>query len=175
MPLTRQSSDVYVAPGPIYALGADDIALVKAAALESPKGRARINMHPDADDLLHEMIIAVRKDSYIRPHRHPGKSEAFHLVDGAVDIVVLDESGDIVQVVPLTADGSGPFYYRMSKPFFHTLLIRSDIIVVHEITNGPFIAGATNFASFAPEEGSADAPSYIAELDARVRTRAGAL
>jgi cupin fold WbuC family metalloprotein len=165
---------VYLAPGPICALGSEDIALIKAAAMESPKGRARINMHPSADDLLHEMIIAVRKDSYIRPHRHPGKSEAFHLIDGAVDIVVLDDHGDIIEVVPLMAGRMGAFYYRMSKPFFHTLLIRSDMIVVHEITNGPFVPAATVFADFAPEEGSSAATGYIAELDVRVRTRAGA-
>ena len=42
-------------------------------------------------------------------------------------------------IVPLGQPGSGrPFYYRMSKPFFHTLIIRSELLIVHEITNGPF-------------------------------------
>jgi hypothetical protein len=57
----------------------------------------------------------------------------------------------------------------MSSPHYHTLLIRSDILVVHEITNGPFVVGATVFAPFAPEEGNAATAHYMAELDRRVR------
>ncbi len=173
MTLIRQSPDVYLAPGPICALGPEDVALIKTAAMESPKGRARINAHPSADDALHEMVIAIRSDSYIRPHKHPGKSEAFHLIEGSVDIVVLDDGGEISEVVPLASNGSGAFYYRMSRPHFHTLLIRSDILVVHEITNGPFLPGATVFATFAPEEGDGAVARYIAELDRRVRAAAG--
>jgi hypothetical protein len=40
----------------------------------------------------------------------------------------------------------------MSQPFFHTLLIRSDILIVHEITNGPFVREGTRLAPFAPAE-----------------------
>lgn len=50
------------------------------------------------------------------------------------------------------------FYYRMSQPFFHTLLIKSDILVVHEITNGPFVKDETLFGTFAPNE---DADPYV--------------
>jgi cupin fold WbuC family metalloprotein len=174
MSLIRQSPDVYLAQGPICALGPNDVAVIKAAAAESPKGRARINAHPSADDALHEMLIAIRANSYIRPHKHPGKSESFHLIEGAVDIVVLDESGEIDEVVPLAGGGSSAFYYRMSKPHFHTLLIRSNMLVVHEITNGPFVPRATVFAPFAPDEGDPAGPRYIAELDRRVRRAAGA-
>jgi cupin fold WbuC family metalloprotein len=119
------------------------------------------------------MMIALRGDSYIRPHKHPGKSEAFHVIEGAVDVVVLDDGGEICEVVPLGSDGTGAFYYRMSRPQFHTLLIKSDILVVHEITNGPFVAGATVFAPFAPEEGTGAAVRYIADLNRRVRAAAG--
>ncbi len=87
--------------------------------------------------------------SYIRPHKHPGKSEAFHIVEGEVDIVVFKDDGEIDQVVPLGRPGGGrSFYYRMSKPFFHTLIIRSDLLIVHEITNGPFRPQGTDIRRF---------------------------
>jgi cupin fold WbuC family metalloprotein len=177
MTLIRQSPDLYLAAGPICTIGAEDVALIKAAAMESPKGRARIIAHPSVDDALHEMVIALRSDSYIRPHKHPGKSEAFHLIEGAVDVVVFDDCGEIREVVRLAAgNGSGAFYYRMSTPFFHTLLIRSNILVVHEITNGPFVPGGAVFAAFAPEEGNGAAASrYLDQLDRRVRAAAGTL
>jgi cupin fold WbuC family metalloprotein len=173
MTLVRKSPEVFLAEGPIAAVGPAEISALKAAVEASPKRRARINAHPDGDDTLHEMIIAIDSSSYIRPHKHPGKSEAFHIVEGEVDIVVFNDSGDIERVVELgPPGGQRPFYYRMSNAFFHTLIIRSDLLVVHEITNGPFRPGASVFADFAPEDGdTAQATAYQAELVRRVAAR----
>jgi cupin fold WbuC family metalloprotein len=175
MELRQQSADVYLAPGPIAAIGEKEIEILKSALAKSTRGRVRINAHPSGEDRLHEMFIAIRQDSYIRPHKHPGKSEAFHVVHGAVDIVVFDDDGDIIKIVPLAAGARDtPFYYRMSEPFFHTLIIHSDILVVHEITNGPFRPDAAVFAPFAPVEGEDSAVQrYRLELRSRVAAMAG--
>jgi cupin fold WbuC family metalloprotein len=160
MAVTQTSPDLFVADGPIAMVGTRDIEILRAAVHKSPRKRARINAHPDGDDPLHEMIIAIARSSYIRPHKHPGKSEAFHIVEGTVDIVIFDDVGEISRIVPLSEKGGpGAFYYRMSKPFFHTLIIKSDILIVHEITNGPFRPGAAVFADFAPPESDAVAVS----------------
>jgi cupin fold WbuC family metalloprotein len=170
MHLTKKSAELYLAEGPIAKLGQDDMQLLRQGAANSPRGRVRINAHPSDDDMLHEMFIAIQRNSYIRPHLHPGKSEAFHIVQGEVDIVVFQEDGSVREVVPLGDGNSGrAFYYRMSQPFFHTLLIRSDILIVHEITNGPFLRGGTRFASFAPEESDAGGiADYMRQLLSRV-------
>ncbi|MGJ5178175.1 WbuC family cupin fold metalloprotein [Bradyrhizobium oligotrophicum] len=170
MSLVQKSPEVFLAEGPIASVGQAEIATLKAAVQASPKRRARINAHPDGDDQLHEMIIAIDSSSYIRPHKHPGKSEAFHIVEGEVDIVVFDDAGEIARVVELgPPGGTRPFYYRMSNAFFHTLIIRSDLLIVHEITNGPFRPGASLFADFAPEDSdAAAAETYQADLVRRV-------
>jgi cupin fold WbuC family metalloprotein len=170
MRLTKKSAELYLAEGPIAKLGHEDMQLLRQGAANSPRGRVRINAHPSDDDMLHEMFIAIQRNSYIRPHLHAGKSEAFHIVHGEVDIVVFEENGSLREVVPLGDGSSGrAFYYRMSQPFFHTLLIRSDILIVHEITNGPFIRGGTRFASFAPEESDADGiADFLRQLQSRV-------
>jgi cupin fold WbuC family metalloprotein len=153
MALVQKSPEVFLAEGPISEVGGTEIEILKAAVKASPKKRARINAHPGGEDALHEMIIAIDARSYIRPHKHPGKSEAFHIVEGEVDIVVFDDKGEIDRIVALGALGSGrAFYYRMSEPFFHTLIIRSEVLIVHEITNGPFRPQGTIFAGFAPED-----------------------
>jgi cupin fold WbuC family metalloprotein len=157
MALVQKSQEVFLTEGPIATVGPADIDVLKNAVSKTPKRRARINAHPDSSDDLHEMIIAIEPGSYIRPHMHPGKSEAFHIIEGAVDIVVFDKAGHIKRVVSLSEKGSDlPFYYRMSSPFFHTLIIRSSLLVVHEITNGPFQPGGTVFADFAPDETDLD-------------------
>ena len=49
-----------------------------------------------------------------------------------------------------------PFYYRVAESLYHTLLIRSEAAVFHEITNGPFRPGDTEFAPWAPAESDAE-------------------
>ncbi len=62
----------------------------------------------------------------------------------------------------------------MSQPFFHTLIIRSDVLIVHEITNGPFRPQGTIFADFAPEDSDAEkAAAYQADLVQRVAALQG--
>jgi cupin fold WbuC family metalloprotein len=170
MNLTRLSPDVYVAEGPIAVIGAAEIGVLTGAVDASTRGRVRINMHANPSDPLHEMLIAIRPGSYIRPHKHPGKSETFHLVHGSVDIVIFNDEGDIHDIVRLAAgEQDRAFCYRMSEPMFHTLVIRSDLLVVHEITNGPFRPGETVFADFSPpEEDAAGAADYQAALRRQV-------
>lgn len=166
MTLRQQSPEVFTSDGPIADVGWAEINILKSAVKNSPKRRARINAHPGSDDALHEMIIAIDASSYVRPHKHPGKSEAFHIVEGDVDIVVFREDGQIDRILELGSVSSGrSFYYRMSGTFFHTLIIRSSLLVVHEITNGPFRPSATVFADFAPDDSEPEkAAAYQAEL-----------
>jgi cupin fold WbuC family metalloprotein len=169
MALVRKSPEVFVAEGPIATIGPADIEVLRQAVRQTPKRRARINAHPGHDDALHEMIIAIEPSSYIRPHRHPRKSEAFHIIEGQVDIVVFRDDGAIDQIVSLGAKGGRhPFYYRMSETRFHTLIIRSDLLIVHEITNGPFTPEGTIYATFAPGEDEPAAAAFQAELVERV-------
>ncbi len=170
MALVQTSPEVFLAEGPISTIGNEDIEVLRQAVRNTPKRRVRINAHPESTDELHEMIIAIEPGSYIRPHKHPGKSESFHIIEGQVDIVVFSEAGNIERIVSLAAKGGRhPFYYRMSTPHFHTLIIRSDLLVVHEITNGPFLPTGTIYAAFAPEEDdSAKAAVFQADLVKRV-------
>lgn len=170
MTLVQKSLDVFLAKGPMVTIGHAEIAKLKAAVKLAPKLRARINAHPDGEDPLHEMIIAIDARSYIRPHKHPGRSEGFHVVEGEVDIVIFRDDGEIERVIELGPPGGArPFYYRMSNTIFHTLIIRSDVLIVHEITNGPFRPATTVFADFAPDDREiAKAKAYQAGLARRV-------
>ena len=150
-----------------------EIAFLKRQAQMSPRKRARICAHKSNSDPLHEMLIAISSDSYIHPHRHINKSESFHILDGEVDVVVFDNDGNIEDVIQLGAKGSGRnFYYRLSESAFHTLLIRPDVLVVHEVTNGPFATDGTVLAPFAPKEDQAEAvQTYMQDLSHRVLLR----
>jgi cupin fold WbuC family metalloprotein len=170
MSIRRINDEVFVAEGSIVRFGAAEIAFVKEKAAASARRRARICAHQDSDELLHEMLIGIAPDSYIHPHRHTAKVESFHVVEGVVDVVIFDDAGAVREVVPLgVGDPSRSFFYRLSESAFHTLLIRSDWLVIHEVTNGPFRREETVLAPFAPDE-SAPEPIRRAYLDSIERS-----
>lgn len=144
-----------------------DIAWLKEQAAHNPRQRIRLCAHREVEDTLHEMLIIHARDTYVRPHKHPGKSESFHVIEGVVEIVIFDEAGNVTDVIPMGDYQSGRrFFYRISDPLYHTLLIRSDVLVFHETTNGPFKREGMIFASWAPEENDKTAvKTFIEQLE----------
>jgi cupin fold WbuC family metalloprotein len=149
----RLNSEVLFTQKSFTELSQTDIQLLKDNAEENHRKRIRICTHRDEDDKLHEMIIVHKKGAYVRPHKHLNKSEAVHIIEGNVDVVIFDENGNITNVIKMGDYRSGSvFYCRMSEPLYHTLLIHSETLVFHEITCGPFNRGDTVFASWSPDE-----------------------
>jgi cupin fold WbuC family metalloprotein len=169
--LRKINDEVFVADDAIVRLGADQVEFLKQQASKSPRRRSRICAHRHSDDALHEMLIALCADSYVHPHKHVNKSESFHIIEGRLDVVVFDDSGAVMEVIELGDASSGrPFFYRLADSLFHTLLIRSDFLIMHEVTNGPFTAGDALVAPFAPpEERRDEALQYMAGLERIVR------
>lgn len=170
MNLRKINEEVFIAQDPIVQIGAREIEFVKRQAQSSLRKRARICAHKSSDDRLHEMIIVISAASYIHPHRHINKSESFHILEGEVDVVVFNHTGEISDVIQLGAQNSGRnFFYRLSDSVFHTLLLRSEVLVMHEVTNGPFVREETVLAPFAPKEDQADAVrSYMHRISDQV-------
>ncbi len=157
--LKKVNEELYLATDAIVRFDRQAIAFIKEKALNNRRGRARICAHKSNDDPLHEMLIAIRSDSYIRPHRHRNKAESFHLIEGRADIVILNEIGEIIDVIKLGLEAN--FYYRLDDPHYHTLLIHTPILVIHEITNGPFNPNDSDPALFAPLENEGNSLEYI--------------
>jgi cupin fold WbuC family metalloprotein len=133
-----------------------DIAYLKRLALKNDRKRVRLCTHRSVDNPLHEMLIVHTKDTYVRPHKHIGKSESFHIIEGLVDVIIFDDSGNITDVINMGDYQSGrAFYQRIAGPYFHTLIIKSHVLVFHEITNGPFNREDTVFPPWAPEDDTA--------------------
>ncbi len=166
IPFAQKSPEVFVAESAVVSVSEADIDFLKAQALASPRKRARICAHRDSTDMLHEMIIAIAKGSYLRPHKHVGKSESFHVIEGQAHVALMDDHGDITRVIALGAPGTGksPFY-RLSDDQFHMLVVTSDVLVMHEVTNGPFIREQTIQAHFAPDDADTEkADAYLREI-----------
>jgi cupin fold WbuC family metalloprotein len=145
----------------------DDLRLLEARARSSPRGRARLCAHPNPQDRLHEMLICLARNCYIRPHRHR-KTESALVLRGECDLVLFDEQGEIQDVRTLSAAGSGrAFFMRLSEPTYHTYLLRTDFLLFLETTPGPLDRSSTEFAPWAPAETS-PFESYQQDLQTRV-------
>ena len=146
------NKEVYYATGKIIKLGKSDIELFREKAGNNAPKKIRLCTHRDMHNKLHEMFIMFGKGAYVRPHKHPGKSISYHIVEGAADIVLYNESGKIADVIKMGGYLSGSiFYFRIDEPFYYMPIPRSDMLVFHEITNGPF-DNDTVFAPWAPAE-----------------------
>lgn len=153
MKYLEKSPEVFVADEDIVKVSRADIEFLKERAPATPHRRTRFCAHQNGNDSIHEMLIVLLRGTYIRPHKHVAKVESFHIIEGAVDVVIFDESGNVVEVVRMGDYASGKkFYYRLAQPAYHTLVLRSEMLVLHETTNGPFRREETIFAPWSPVE-----------------------
>ena len=166
----KQNKEVFYFSDSIVAITKKEITKLTKVAETNERKRIRLCAHPNVHDLLHEMLIVHEKNTYIPPHKHPGKSESFHIIEGIADVVVFEDDGKISKIIHMGDYTSGlNFYYRLSEPKFHTLLVLSDQIVFHEVANGPFESEATIFADWAPKDNNLPGVGkYMTNLKARV-------
>jgi cupin fold WbuC family metalloprotein len=171
-PFQKKQDGVYLATEPVPRITAEHVRGLVAVAAALPRRRARICTHRSSDTPIHEMIIALGRETYVQPHAHLNKSESFHVIEGRCDLVLFDDVGGIREVIRLGEVNSGlPFFHRIASPVFHTLVIRTPFFVIHETTNGPFIPEETIFAKWAPAESDAAAAvEYAASLLRKVDT-----
>ena len=143
-----------------------DIELLKKMALHTKRKRIRFCSHMNLNDILQEMFIVHTRETYVRPHKHLSKVEAFHVIEGEADVLFFDDAGKITDHYELGDYGSGKqFYCRIPEPVFHSFIINSDIIVFHEITHGPFVRSETVFPAWSPIEENADrVDDYIKQM-----------
>ena len=153
MKTTKFNEEVLYAVDPIVQLDELDIEQLKNKAKKNRRKRIRVCTHKNIEEDIHEMLIVHEKSCYVRPHKHFNKTESFHIIEGKADIILFHEDGSIDQVILMGEITTGrKFYYRLPPFRFHTLLIHSDVLVFHEITNGPFRLEDTIVAPWSPED-----------------------
>ena len=162
---TKINEEVLYATDNVVRIESSDIKELKQKARQNPRKRIRICVHKDLKDSIHEMLIVHEKSCYVHPHKHIGKTESFHIIEGTVDIILFDEGGQINEIIPMGDYASGrKFFYRLPPSRYHTLIIQSYVLVFHEITNGPFKLEDTVWASWAPLETDVDEVSRYMKL-----------
>jgi len=147
------NEEVFFPDQDIVRVDRSEIETLQKQALTAKRRRSRLCTHRDVSDSLHEMLIVHPENTYVRPHKHLGKPESFHIITGTLSVIIFDEDGNITEIIPMGDYSSGQnFYYRIQDPLYHTVMITSEIAVFHESTTGPFKRSDTIFAPWSPKE-----------------------
>jgi cupin fold WbuC family metalloprotein len=164
--LRAENPEVYYSDDGLVTADDATIAELKRIAAANPRLRSRLCTHPDPSSGLHEMLIVHHRQAYVRPHKHLGKPESFHLMEGTARVVIFEDDGQIRDVLEMAPFGQDKLcYYRMPDEVFHTILITSEWLVFHETTAGPFDPSHTAFPDWAPDgKDAAAAVNYMAQL-----------
>jgi len=139
---------------------------VSAEAKGSPRLRKNHNFHPADDSPCHRLLNAMEPDSYIRPHCHasPLKDESIVVVRGRLGVAAFDGAGVVVMTRILAAGGDA-VAVDIPHGEFHTVVALEHGTVFFEAKAGPYAPLAeTEKASWAPDEATSGAPSYLAWL-----------
>lgn len=140
-----------------------------ARAEQSPRRRQHANIHRDYADPVQRLFNAICTDSYIRPHRHcrDGKRESLIAVRGRFALIAFDGSGNIEAASPFGTARGDDAGVELAPQQWHTVIALERGSILLEVKAGPFDPGAAKeMASWSPEEGSAEAAAYLAELRA---------
>jgi cupin fold WbuC family metalloprotein len=137
-----------------------------AKAKLSPRLRMNHNFHEDYADPINRMLNALEPGTYCRPHKHedPDKNEVFLVLKGKMAVLIFDEEGNVTETYTF-APAEGTHGIDIPPRIWHTLVCLEPGSVAYEIKDGPYVKPIDkNFASWAPEEGSPEASSYLEKL-----------
>jgi len=149
--IRKENNEVLYTEDEYININNDTIQWLKNLCSKNSSGKIRLCTHRSVSDNLHEMFIIHKKNYYVRPHKHINLIESMFVLEGEVDYISFDNDGNIKNVLKMGDQRSGKaFYNRLDKPSYHMLIIKSDFLIFHEITNGPFDKSNTIFPDWAP-------------------------
>lgn len=167
--IERVAEDVYRCCNSVVYLTRTDVERLKCEVPLTRNGRLSLQLHPAGAPQLNETLQLHSGMSYIQPSMRATYDESFCVLEGEADCVFFDERGTVIDVIQLSAINSeSSLFVRVPRGVFHTLLVRSELLVMLSAT-GPDEAV---YASWSPSASDrAAALAFTAELEKRLGVR----
>jgi cupin fold WbuC family metalloprotein len=146
-------------------LFADDLRQLSAQAATADRRRAHLNTHDSVQADVQRLFIATEPDTYIRPHRHreSHKWEFFVVLEGALDLLIFDDSGAISERVEMSPDNVRAV--EVPPGTWHTYICREPGTIALEVKQGAYVpTPEEDFAPWAPPENAPGSTEYLASL-----------
>jgi cupin fold WbuC family metalloprotein len=134
-----------------------------AQAKDASRKRAHFNLHPELNDPVQRLCIAMEPETYVRPHRHsdPETWEVLVILRGSLALNIFDEQGKVLERTVLNAGGPVTAL-EFSQNTWHAPVSLESGTVVFEVKRGPYKPIAeVNLAPWAPAEGKPEAEKFL--------------
>lgn len=134
-------------------------------ARSSPRQRKNHNFH-EHDDRVQRFLNVLQPGTYVRPHRHVRPVDAdgfefFLVLQGAIGILILNESGSVIHTEKISATGTTRGV-ELGEGMFHTLIALEPDTVMFELKEGPYVPiDDKDFLPQFPLENTPDAKQWI--------------
>jgi len=162
--LERISEEAFQCKDKLVYLRRHDIENLKKEMPLTKRKRIRILTHPDSNHAIHEIFVVYSNKTFVMANMHLGKDESLHILEGEADFIFFDEKGNVTEVVRLsTSDPNKDFFVRVPKNTFHTIIMRSPVLVIHEATPGPFKRSDTIWADWCPKDSQVEESKVFSE------------
>ena len=138
----------------------------------NPRLRQHRNIHHSYEDACQRLFNAIEPGSYIRPHRHASepREELLIAIRGSMALITFDDQGSVAAILRFGSEKHGSDLAagaEVASSTWHTVVALEPGCVLLEVKAGPFDPNQPkDLASWAPEEGSAMAQSYLQGLTA---------
>ena len=99
--MKKENDHVFFVEDLVTRIGAEEVGFLKKKVLQTQRKTIRLCMHKNVEDAVQEMLILHSKETYIRPHKHIHKSVSYHIIEGEADMILFDEEGSIIDMIPL--------------------------------------------------------------------------
>ena len=147
-------------------IGKEFFGELEKKAVESPRKRAHFNLHKSLDEEIHRLCVAADPSTYIRPHRHsrPDAWELLVILKGAADVLIFDNDGTVKERVTIAVSGETRAI-ELDENTFHGFIPHEKGSIILEVKKGPYLpTPESDFAPWAPAEGSENAPEFLAKI-----------
>lgn len=137
-----------------------DIDQLAAKAAASPRQRANLNLHPELDDPIQRLAIAMEPATFVRPHRHPHTWELLYPLRGRFVVLHFDDAG---VVIDRTVLGEGAATLETPAGTWHAVLSLDAGGVIFEVKHGPYMAiDPADYLPGTPAEGEEGVAALMA-------------
>jgi cupin fold WbuC family metalloprotein len=166
----RQTEEMCRAKPGVVSVSRADLEYLKSEVNKTARKRIRLCVHQSDNDLLHEMFVVYTGMTFVRANWHVGKDESLHILEGEADFIFFNEDGSIRDVVQLGDRSKGKnVFVRVPQGVFHTIIMRSEYLIIHEATPGPFNRADTLWADWSPlDSDPGGVAAYQKELEQHV-------
>lgn len=131
-------------------------------AKASDRLRTNLNIHESPDAAVQRLFLAFEPGTYIRPHRHSQahKWELFILLQGELDVLLFDDSGEIIERIPLSAGSTR--VVEIPANTWHSYVSKKPGTLALEIKQGAYLPSPEeDFLSMAPAENTPEVADYL--------------